>query len=320
MRLPLFSSLCSLAAVSLLAACSPQEPPAQDASAPLKDASSLVVLNTSSSVALTRGPNGEIIISDAPNASSESHSEVVIEQAWQEDQAQEEEISEEGELVEDDNGQVYRALGDGTYEPVDVVQTVESTETVETTRAVEARSGARQPPDCPPADKPAAKPSAKKAHAKPPAPAASTSAAVMIIGSESDFKARVLNASEPVIVVFEQSWCGFCKRYLPTLNAAAERSEDYRIARVDIAKLPAVARQWAKGLSGTPHNVAFHAGAPIPGLSVSGQLSEERLAAFIERGQRKAQTRSDPEPATQSPAAQEALQEPAPSRKSGPSI
>lgn len=231
-------------------AAAPQPPPAGHVQ---------IVLNTARGISVTQGADGQIIISDAADEEE------------QEEQASEE-IPEEGEIIADASGAHYRSLGDGTYEEVKLSESEE--EEVEEVEQEECET---------PAPPPAAK-IAAKLKSKPPATdpraASASGPKPMVIASVKDFQERVLNASEPVLVVFEQSWCGACKQYIPTLNKAAG-SGGYRIARIDIAKLPELRSQWAPKLKGTPHSVPFVGGEPVKSLEKLGALSYAQLSSQL---------------------------------------
>ncbi len=75
----------------------------------------------------------------------------------------------------------------------------------------------------------------------------------------NNFKADVLQASEPVVVDFWAEWCGPCKMIAPALEEiASELGGKVKIAKLNIDENPELAAQF--GVRSIPTLMIFKAG------------------------------------------------------------
>ena len=67
----------------------------------------------------------------------------------------------------------------------------------------------------------------------------------------ADWQAKVLDASEPVLVDFFATWCGPCKMMAPVIDeVAAEKAGEVSVYKIDIDENPEIAQQY--GVMGEP--------------------------------------------------------------------
>jgi len=90
--------------------------------------------------------------------------------------------------------------------------------------------------------------------------------AIIHIENEQQFQNEVLESKLPVLVDFFATWCGPCKMIAPTLEQIAGEREDFKICKVDVDQLPAVAAQYK--IMSIPTLIVFKdgkAGSPAMG-------------------------------------------------------
>lgn len=63
--------------------------------------------------------------------------------------------------------------------------------------------------------------------------------------TKEEFEAKVLKASQPVIVEFSAPWCVYCRRLAPVLERMAEKPEMPPVFLVDIDEQPELAKEYA---------------------------------------------------------------------------
>ena len=98
------------------------------------------------------------------------------------------------------------------------------------------------------------------------------------IVSSSDFKSKVLDAPEPVLVDFFATWCGPCKMIAPMLDeVAAEVAGRARVVKVDIDASPDVAGRY--GVMSVPTLIVFKGGQPV--RQAVGVQSKQNLLAML---------------------------------------
>lgn len=78
--------------------------------------------------------------------------------------------------------------------------------------------------------------------------------------ASAEFKEKVLESTEPVLVDFYATWCGPCKMMAPVIDeVAAEVAGKAKVYKLDIDESPDVAS--AFGVMGVPTFIVFKDGA-----------------------------------------------------------
>lgn len=96
--------------------------------------------------------------------------------------------------------------------------------------------------------------------------------------SSADFKTKVLEASEPVLVDFFATWCGPCKKLAPVLDEVSnEVAGKASVYKVDIDQSRDIAEQY--GVMSVPTLILFENGQPAKQLV--GAQSKNVLINFI---------------------------------------
>ena len=82
------------------------------------------------------------------------------------------------------------------------------------------------------------------------------------VQSKSDFNARVLKATKPVVVDFHAEWCGPCKELGPLIAKVVEsRKGKVDLAKVDIDELQELAIEY--GVNAVPTVVLVNEGKQV---------------------------------------------------------
>lgn len=96
---------------------------------------------------------------------------------------------------------------------------------------------------------------------------------------DNEFEAKVLKASEPVLVDFWAEWCGPCRQIAPTLDEIAkERAGKITVAKVNIDKNPGTPQKY--GVRGIPTLIIFKNGQAVS--TKVGSLPKSKLMEWID--------------------------------------
>ena len=96
--------------------------------------------------------------------------------------------------------------------------------------------------------------------------------------SSSDWQAKVLDATEPVLVDFFATWCGPCKMMAPIIDEiAAEKAGSASVYKIDIDENMDIAQRY--GISSIPTFIVFKDGKPAA-HTLGAQPKEQILALF----------------------------------------
>ncbi len=96
--------------------------------------------------------------------------------------------------------------------------------------------------------------------------------------SSADWQAKVLDATQPVLVDFYATWCGPCKMMAPVIEeVAAEKAGSAAVYKVDVDESPDIAQKY--GIMSIPTFIVFKNGEPA-GKTLGAQPKESILALF----------------------------------------
>lgn len=94
-----------------------------------------------------------------------------------------------------------------------------------------------------------------------------------------DFKHKIVEADQPVIVDFWAPWCTYCRRIAPAFDKIAEQQEDKLVfAKVNVDEAPEIAEKY--GIDTIPTLLLFKNGA-VAGTIVAPD-SKAKIETFIE--------------------------------------
>lgn len=93
----------------------------------------------------------------------------------------------------------------------------------------------------------------------------------------TDFEARVLHASKPVLVDFFATWCAPCKMMSPVIDELAQSNDSIEVVKLDIDDAMAIAETYQ--VMAVPTFIAFKNGT-VSGKLTGIQRKEALLALF----------------------------------------
>lgn len=100
----------------------------------------------------------------------------------------------------------------------------------------------------------------------------------MKLSSKEQFDA-LLAGQKPVVVDFFATWCGPCKMFAPTFEAAAEKHDDIEFLKVDVDEFEDLAV--SLGISYVPTIMLFKGGEKLDYFV--GPKKEEDFEAFLKQ-------------------------------------
>lgn len=97
--------------------------------------------------------------------------------------------------------------------------------------------------------------------------------------TDSNFKADVLSAKEPVLVDFWAEWCGPCRMLAPVIDRIAQANAGkITVGKINVDENPQVPQQY--GIQGIPTLLLFKGGDEVQRLV--GFQSEENIQRIID--------------------------------------
>jgi thioredoxin 1 len=96
--------------------------------------------------------------------------------------------------------------------------------------------------------------------------------------TDANFKAEVLDSSQPVLVDFWAQWCGPCMRLASTIEELAGEFEGkVRVGKMDIDKNPLIPEKYK--IQGIPTVLLFKGGEVV--VTQVGLVPKEKLVSLL---------------------------------------
>ena len=102
--------------------------------------------------------------------------------------------------------------------------------------------------------------------------------AIIHIENQQQFQQEVLESKVPVLVDFFATWCGPCKMIAPILEEIAEEREDFKIAKIDVDQVQALAIEYQ--VMSIPTLMVFREGKP--GAPALGARPKQAILNMID--------------------------------------
>jgi thioredoxin 1 len=96
--------------------------------------------------------------------------------------------------------------------------------------------------------------------------------------NDNEFSARVLKASDVVVVDFWAEWCGPCKALSPLLEQAAAEVPGVTVVKMNVDDNVETPVQY--GIRGIPTLMAFKNGAPV--ATLVGLREKDELVSWLQ--------------------------------------
>lgn len=101
----------------------------------------------------------------------------------------------------------------------------------------------------------------------------------IVVLTDQNFQAEVVDSATPVLVDFSAEWCGPCKALAPIIEQLAdEYAGRVKVAKVDIDNNRASAGQY--DIQSVPTMIIFHNGQPVKKLV--GLTPKDRIATALD--------------------------------------